>query len=325
MIKATIQCNSTIPTSDWEQGWDAVSTLAKASSQDGILTSDSSIEGTFNPPVCSKSERADLQSRFHNLSINPDSNLQQFEDKGICRVFASHSSNGLPMTKSVFSDLTTIGTWLQNNTEIKVFGELSETKVTTLTNNAFSGCSNLEFVDFSTITTLGTLFTPSNISVLFYPRLTKADYIVSKSSSKVKAVFTPSLIECLRGVEGSVHPKIIDYGDKIQKITSIYIYVTVSTCIYICRNVNVPTISGTDRTYAYWFKKLYVPSASLSQYTSYSVLSSAASVIYAIGGAEWQADMQSLAAEEGYTLKPGESWADEYIDYKIYGIEPPTE
>lgn len=33
--------------------------------------------------------------------------------------------------------------------------------------------------------------------------------------------------------------------------------------------------------------------------------------------------MLTLATTEGYTLQSDESFTDPYIDYRIYGIEPP--
>lgn len=66
----------------------------------------------------------------------------------------------------------------------------------------------------------------------------------------------------------------------------------------------------------------FVPSESLSLYKNQSPFKES-SLVFAIGGSEWQQAMQTLAMEEGYTKPESVSWSDPYIDYDIFVVTRP--
>lgn len=95
--------------------------------------------------------------RFANLNINVTGGLYlDFQDPEVERVLLAHNvGDGIGITQTDLQNVTSLGTWFQGNTTIQSFDELSMTGITSLSNNAFKGCTSLTSVDTSNITNIG--------------------------------------------------------------------------------------------------------------------------------------------------------------------------
>ena len=93
-----------------------------------------------------------LREAFPNLTINVSGYYIRFEDPEVLRVLLSKGvGDGVGVSEEAALNCTSISTWFQNNTTITKFNELPKFGVTSLSSNAFAGCSALEEVDLSKI------------------------------------------------------------------------------------------------------------------------------------------------------------------------------
>lgn len=95
--------------------------------------------------------------RFPNLSLNITGGIYvDFADPEVERVLISHNvGNGIGVTQADLQNVTSLGTWFQNNTTIQSFDELRMTGVTSLSNSAFSGCTSLSNINLSNVRYIG--------------------------------------------------------------------------------------------------------------------------------------------------------------------------
>ncbi|MDO4185149.1 MAG: hypothetical protein Q4D30_01475 [Bacteroidales bacterium] len=89
----------------------------------------------------------------------------------------------------------------------------------------------------------------------------------------------------------------IDYGPETTTIRNQYVY----NATLVIRSTTPPTVGLESNGVV----ALYVPASAVETYKANSTFSGKASVIYAIGGAEWAAAFGS---------------SDEYADYDLYGV-----
>lgn len=270
-------------------------------------TEDSSIVGTCTTDGAYDDAVKALMKRFPQITITAARLLVRFKDPEVLRVLLDNAVHLSPegFTEEELLNITDIGTWYSDNTTIHSFEELRKTGVKSLKSSAFSNCSNLDVRSgFLNIETLG----DGCLNGVF-SKCCLLPNVKTASNSHICANLT-------------------DLGINFNNCTIRTVYAKTDQKVNICivRYIGEPTISasfaGNAHSSNYGIKNLFVPPSMVDYWKANYTR---ATNTCAIGGEEWQSVMQQLAAEEGYELKPGESWADEYIDYKIYGVEPPTE
>jgi hypothetical protein len=107
---------------------------------------------TDNPRSITMNADVALSAECSEVVQPPVGNYIQFEDKAVEAIcVANWSSDGIGLTMEDAAAVTTIGTIFKGNTEITSFEEFQYfTKVTSLSSNAFNGCSALEYIKIPT-------------------------------------------------------------------------------------------------------------------------------------------------------------------------------
>ncbi len=217
-------------------------------------------------------------------------NATSFEGSGI-KVFnlplltgTFHINSCLEVEEVYADDVTTLTTDNTKNTNLR--------KVM---------CKNLTSVpNFVTLTT-HPLFNSSEIDVMYMPKLTA----FPAKSYKYKKYYFPMLQSSSGNQFNGSTIELIDMGENMTSITG-YLLTNISAANManinvICRATTPPTMANTISNYSNRIPKaVYVPASSVNTYKTASKWDGCASVIYAIGGAEWIAEFGS---------------ADEYADY----------
>lgn len=234
-----------------------------------------------------------------------------------------YSTDGIGLSNSEFVNITTISEYFYKNTVLASAEDLAKTQVKSLSKNSFNGCTNLSRIDLSKIETIAS--SSSDSLMIFY-------------GVKFRQVFLPNIISLDGGLFPSNTSNILyDFGKNLTSLQTCPLNFLQSNVV-IYRSETPSSASGTySKVVFHSANRLtessvvktiaFVPSNGVTAYQSaYQSITSqgmqyAKNYIYEIGGAEWQAKMQELAQAEGYTLKAGQSWADPYIDYWIYGAE----
>ena len=334
-IKVDIQGNTTISSQDWEEGWDMVSLLANddISGSNGMLTKDSKIEGALLLPVCCKSERRRVDDRFASLSVSVDENLQQFEDREVCRAISNKYGGGSLMSKDSFCKMTSCN--LSGNQEIKFFDEFEETSITTYSNN-FQNCANLKRVGLRNITSISGPITFHQNAVLCFYNVKTHGRIGQNSSNGgryIRFIAFPSLEVGTGAYDFEQGTLVIDIGNKVTSLgSSNGAQMNLRSNNAIVRASSVPTLkdSSGNNLSPDDISKLFVPDSSVSSYIS--TWKRDTSNTFPISGTEWQTAMRTLAnqyAKEyaGWSADQiaTADYSDPYIDYHIFGLEPPTE
>lgn len=320
-IKININGNSTI--TDWQEGYSAVESLHSAHTE-GRLTTDSTLAGTLNVPIAPPSKVAALKAAFPDLTI--ETTHQNFEDAAVAKVFVD-ANGGVPVTEEAFKALATLPKF-EGNAKIVSFDELAETSVTSLATYAFKNCSSLNVTNemLKNIVSLGVnafaWYVTKLPRVLYLPKAkTWGDgcfYITSTN----QVLLLPKLNRLGQGLRCG--PKLLDTTTLYSPAKFIFYYGggwQNSTAIF--RAANVITFDSTDVSHGRLMKNIFINPSIYDEQILVEGFDNGN--VHPIGGPEWQTAMQQLATEEGYELKEGESWADEYIDYKIYDCEPPIE
>lgn len=252
-----------------------------------------------------------------------------FEDNAVKTVLSKNAiGDSFGITTTDLAELTDIKTWFRNNTSIKFFKELSKSGIKTLKENAFNGCTSLQFVDLSQVEYLQNyVFTNDNINdgVIFAPRVKS---IYEPFASQI-AVFLPSL-EQNQGATlcGTKQYELYDISPKMHTISN-GIQRNGGKCKRLILRYNgVVTVPAIGKYGSPGCDAYYVPEDQVENYKSTAPWSQDASKIYAIGGEEWQADMRNLAmtyaeehAEWTYDKISSTNYARAYIDYDIFGVD----
>lgn len=328
------------------------------------LTDDSVIGGKLSVPVACKSEVEKVNDKFGNL-VETNPNLVQFEDKEVLRVLNEKAihSNAAGFTEAELGNITDIQTWFSNNGNIRSFNELAKTSVKNLVKNTFYKCRNLKYIDVSNIEEINKNghssnsrpFDQSGVEVLNFSKVTKTtassrsnEYSMLGNIPEIKAIFFPNVeihtnysndnpalraVACLAYNEISRFKKfrVLDFGKKIKTIESAFDTKNYNDgkcftngCL-IFRSPSIPTISLDILPFEDSIKFLFVPASLINAYQTNEFMSKFSNRTFAIGSKEWCDFMGMCAADEGYTKPDNIGWDYEYIDYLIYGVEPPTE
>ncbi len=192
----------------------------------------------------------------------------------------------------------------RNNTKIVKFNELVLfTNVTQSPN--FEGCSKLQQWDGTNIKTrsghiggwsLHSITSHNTAGVAYFPNMenlsgtdTGCRYLTKWFLPKYKT----SSNWPFRGIASG---SLMDYGPESTALRLDY----ASQATVVIRNTTPPSVSSISSA-----ETIYVPASAVETYKANSTFSGKASVIYAIGGAEWTAAFGS---------------SDEYADYDLYGV-----
>lgn len=210
-------------------------------------------------------------------------------------------------------------------------GILDLNKTTYVGMCSFMDCRNLEGVVGKQVTTIfgspyldhGTFYNNNNLKFLFLP---KARYINCASTSEVVDDYRSILGTGLNNL------KLVELGECQNVRGSNFLYTGIEDqhSLIVRDERRSGTISGSsNRTncslkymFAYDYCKQYIRKKAL--YPIFREQSRDSSKIHPIGGSVWQSFMSELARSENYTLPEGYSYKYEYINYLIYGLNPPN-
>ena len=116
------------------------------------------IEGTLNVAGSIYEDAGEVVKRkYPNLILNVlGGYFMRFADPEVQRICAENWGNGIGITSSQVAAVTSIGTVFKGNTEITSFEELPKfANAQAIPANAFNGCSALNSIDLSKVTSLG--------------------------------------------------------------------------------------------------------------------------------------------------------------------------
>jgi hypothetical protein len=186
-----------------------------------------------------------------------------------------------------------IGTIFRSNKTIRTFNELKYfSNVTSLENYAFDHCTSLSFINLENITSLPSPYTFSDGAFL--------------------KRFLPSIISVGQyslGNAGQHHTALQDLGASISSLTNPFRYVSTTLVV---RAATPPT--WTNGVSVNGNGKVYVPADALNTYKGATGWSGLASVMYAIGGPEWQSEFASAT-------NPSSEYADVEVNAPDYYAE----
>lgn len=124
-------------------------------------------------------------------------------DPEVFRILMSKgvSSDGVGITRDDAARVTTIGTWFKGNTEITNFNGLELfVGVTSLDAEAFSGCTNLNYVSLKNIRSIGIdALKNTNIHYVDAPYLTGVNRYAFTETHALVSVNIPSCTQILQG------------------------------------------------------------------------------------------------------------------------------
>lgn len=123
-----------------------------------ITYSNPVIDGTFNAVTPLYEDSLDVvTTNYPNLVINESGvYYQRFKDKEVLRVLlANNLGDGLGVVKENWANVTSVGQWFREDTNLVSFLELALSKVRTLAGFSFYNCANLREIDLKNITTVG--------------------------------------------------------------------------------------------------------------------------------------------------------------------------
>ena len=114
------------------------------------------LKGNLQVPRAYRDEVEFLETKFPDLHINVTAGYYfKFRDPIIHNYFSSMYGDGVGVSESTVSTINNIDrAAFENNTQLVSFDELSDMNVKQTTNNQFAGCSNLESIDTSNLTSV---------------------------------------------------------------------------------------------------------------------------------------------------------------------------
>ncbi len=290
------------------------------------------IQGTITADKAYEQDAASLRNTFPALVLNINMYYVKFKDDEVRNVLLANGvGDGSGITKEQLANVTGIGTWFKGNEKITSFMELGETGVTSLGNNCFDGCINLAEADFSKIKSIGSRpLQNCKFERMYFPVCTSAaNYAFASFSTKIliaPVIETHNKYANFYAGKLCYQPRItkIEEVNNDHKIRAWELYNITKLTFDGWNNLKC-IVRRKDGLQTFRIGSNAAKSGSLLYIYNADLVKKAfpdyASLVYEIGGAEWAAYMQQLGEEEGYELKEGESWADEYIDFKIYGEE----
>lgn len=203
--------------------------LAKTSDVEDLNNSVSmSLRGNITPSAAFEDAVSFLKDKFENLIINEPSGgyYIRFKDEEVKRVCIEKWGNGAEgITSRTLANVTSaqFGTTFTNNTTIENFEDLKYfTSVKSLVGGAFQGCSNLETIDLSNITSIGSqIIRNSGIKVIDFPNLETMDFNstclgFARSLEEVKSL---GIVTQLGGFNGDIKLRKIVLPETVTRIT----------------------------------------------------------------------------------------------------------
>jgi len=311
---------------------------------DGIPTQSPIIQNEpFTATVngCYKDAKDAVEEKFNCTINNIGDTFQRILDSQVREVLASNmEANDVVDGKikhNSFANLTTIGDWFRGNSQITSFDELVNTNITGLNSYAFNDCTSLESINLTNIKSqIGKTFQGCiKLKVVYLPNVNYKFTAPSNASKDYTVCFCPYGTD----IHLSTNAKLVDIGINLgETFDNYYFGQTGAYTIFINRaNHLVRPENLASSWWGHSLNKMTIfvkPSFVDACLNDESYIDCSPKLIAAIGGEEWQTTMQQLATDEGKTLDsihaefPNHStvgWDYEYIDYLIYGCEPPTD
>lgn len=114
------------------------------------------IEGTLNIASSVYEDSASfVREQYPNLTLNIAGGYYiRFADKAVQDICVAKWGDGIGITEAQAAAVTSLGTMFKDNTKITKFTELNKFGVTSISQNSFASCTNLETIDLSNIVKL---------------------------------------------------------------------------------------------------------------------------------------------------------------------------
>ena len=121
----------------------------------GDLDASSDLKGRLHSVIARDTHVAYLNANYPDLHISADKLYISFEDQEVDRVLSQQWGDGSGVSTEDVNVHTSIGNYFKNNTSINTFTELGRfLTITTIGQEAFSGCSNLKTIDLQNVKTI---------------------------------------------------------------------------------------------------------------------------------------------------------------------------
>lgn len=278
--------------------------------------------------------KAKLMARFPHLALQIDTLWLRFADDEVRKVLGKNvkGEENANLTLEELAAVKDVKQWFKGNTTITSFMELGMTGVTRLY-SSFDGCKNLKEVDFTKITRIegSALNYCSSLKRLYFPALTfVGNYSCMNTSFEIiimplidkfntysdlfgkKMTITPCIKE-FTNLSNDHHVKAWEFRD----ITTFSPGGNNNIKAIIRRMDGLQKFKIDDHAKRCGMLcYIYIAKLVKDAFPDYAAL------VFDIGGAEWQAYMEQLAAEEGKTF---DDYSLRYIDYDIYGVDYATD
>lgn len=122
----------------------------------GDLDASSDLKGRLHSTVARDVHVAYLNANYPDLHVSADKLYISFEDAEVDRILSQQWGDGSGVSIEDANVRTSIGNYFKNNTSINTFTELGRfLTITTIEQEAFQGCSNLESINLQNIKTIG--------------------------------------------------------------------------------------------------------------------------------------------------------------------------
>lgn len=278
--------------------------------------------------------KAKLMARFPHLALQIDTLWVRFADDEVRKVLGKNvkGDENANLTLDELAAVKDVKEWFKGNTTITSFMELGMTGVTRLY-SSFDGCKNLKEVDFTKITRIegSALNYCSSLKRLYFPALTfVGNYSCMNTSFEI--IIMPLIdkfntYSALFGKKMTITPCIKEFTNlsndhpvKAWEFRDITTFAPGgnNNVKAIIRRMDGLQKFKIDDNAKRWGMLCYIYIAKLVK----DAFPDYAALVFDIGGAEWQAYMEQLAAEEGKTF---DDYSLRYIDYDIYGVDYATD
>lgn len=274
-----------------------------------------------------------IQRRLPNLKVLTDKPFHiRFKDAEVLRVLLENGvGDGTGITKVQLENLTSIGTWF-NNTLVSDLSFLNNTNVKKFESNALN-CRATRFVN-SVVTSFGKNVIPySNqyTKIICLYKATSVDITGDYGQNYLLFAGCPNVSGF--NVRWRYALEIIDCGKNYKSMGSTDYNATNMTknaTKWIMRSESMVSPCTVNLVYIS-LNTYFVPESIIEHYKDDTYWSKAKN-LYSIGSPEWQSAMRTLAEQyaaeyAGWSAEQMATadYSDPYIDYRIFGVEPPTE
>lgn len=292
------------------------------------------IQGSITADAAYEEDVNRLRNTFPALVLNILQYYVRFKDDEVRKVLGKNvkGDENANLTLDELAAVKDVKQWFKGNTTITSFMELGMTGVTRLY-SSFDGCKNLKEADFTKITRIegSALNYCSSLKRLYFPALTfVGNYSCMNTSFEI--IIMPLIdkfntYSALFGKKMTITPCIKEFTNlsndhpvKAWEFRDITTFAPGgnNNVKAIIRRMDGLQKFKIDDNAKRWGMLCYIYIAKLVK----DAFPDYAALVFDIGGAEWQAYMEQLAAEEGKTF---DDYSLRYIDYDIYGVDYATD